>query len=176
MTVQDKNDCWFLPRPKPDHYKGGMPLHCEGWLLREAEMLLGKEDLNILNLFCGMNTHGFRVDVNEEVNPDLLCDVHTLSEKLPSSQRESFDFVLADPPYSTEENMQLYGLKAPLRYKQWTSEADKFLKVGGIFCVYHKYMKPNPAPERYECVRRICVLNRTNHLPRVAMFWKKLKA
>ena len=28
-TQTDKNIAWFLPRPKPDHYKGGMPLYCE---------------------------------------------------------------------------------------------------------------------------------------------------
>ena len=29
--TQQKNLAWFLPRPKPDHYKGGMPLYCEEW-------------------------------------------------------------------------------------------------------------------------------------------------
>jgi len=36
----EKNIAWFLPRPKPDHYKGGMPLYCEEWLIDLAEDIL----------------------------------------------------------------------------------------------------------------------------------------
>ena len=51
--TQEKNIAWFLPRPKPDHYKGGMPLYGEDWLIRLAKGLLKNEDAKILNLFCG---------------------------------------------------------------------------------------------------------------------------
>ena len=44
--VQEKNIAWFLPRPKSDHYKGGMPLHCEEWLIQLSKEILGKVDIN----------------------------------------------------------------------------------------------------------------------------------
>lgn len=79
--ISDKNIGLFLPRPKPDHYRGGMPLGCEEALIRIAYEIMGKhnEDLKILNLFCGMNKFGTRVDLNPEVNPDYLLDAHICS-------------------------------------------------------------------------------------------------
>ena len=75
-TQTDKNIAWFLPRPKPDHYKGGMPLYAEEWLIELAKDILSKKDgaslvvPKILNLFCGMNKIGTRIDINPKVKPD----------------------------------------------------------------------------------------------------------
>jgi len=33
------------------------------------------------------------------------------------------------------------------------AECDKLLKVGGLFIVYHKYIMPNPNPEKYEVAK-----------------------
>ena len=52
--TQEKNIAWYLPRPKRDRYKGGMPLWCEELILRLGRQLLCNEDARILNLFCGM--------------------------------------------------------------------------------------------------------------------------
>jgi hypothetical protein len=68
VSAQDKNIAWFLPRPKPDHYKGGMPLYCEEWLLKLAKQILNNQRPKILNIFCGMNKQGIRVDIKQEVN------------------------------------------------------------------------------------------------------------
>lgn len=35
--TQQKNIAWFLPRPKPDKYRDGMPLYAEEWLLDLAK-------------------------------------------------------------------------------------------------------------------------------------------
>jgi hypothetical protein len=166
--VQLKNIAWFLPRPKPDHYKGGMPLYAERWLLQLARDILGKQNAEILNLFCGMNVEGYRVDINPEVKPDLICDAHKLSEKLD----HKFDIIFADPPYSDEEAKELYGTPK-LNYKKWTSEATKLLLQNGLLIVYHKYVMPNPDPKIYEVVRRVFIGNRVYHLPRVAIYFKK---
>jgi hypothetical protein len=171
-TQTDKNIAWFLPRPKPDHYKGGMPLYCEDWLVALAKDILNmKHDPFTLNVFCGMNQRGYRVDMKEEVNPDLLCDIHKLSEYLqPVGPR--FDLIIADPPYSTDEAKDIYGTP-PLKYKTWTAECDKYLKCGGLFMVYHKFVMPNPNPEKYEVVKRVFIGNRTMHLPRVCIVFRK---
>lgn len=167
-AVQSKNLAWMLPRPKPDHYKGGMPLYCEEWLVELAQDLLKKNKLDILNVFCGMNKFGDRVDLNSEVNPTYLLDAHTMS----STIDKSYDFILADPPYSDEESFELYDMPK-LHYKLWTGECDKLLKVGGLLAVYHKYLMPNPFPNRYHVEKRVFVGNRTYHLPRVTVFFQK---
>lgn len=171
--TQAKNIAWFLPRPKPDHYKGGMPLFAEKWLLELARDILHKPKPKILNLFCGMNTEGFRIDIKPEVQPDLICDVHELSKYLPEYWLNwPFDIILADPPYSDEEAKELYG-SPKLNYKKWTSEATPYLRPGGLFIVYHKYVMPNPDPEIYEVVKRVFIGNRVYHLPRVAIYFQK---
>jgi len=166
--TQDKNLAWILPRPKPDHYKGGMPLYCEDWLVELAQDLLLNKNIDILNVFCGMNTYGDRVDLNPEVSPDYLVDAHELTKHI----NKQYDFILADPPYSDEEATELYGTPK-LHYKIWTNECDQLLKIGGLFCVYHKYLMPNPFPKRYHVEKRVFVGGRTYHLPRVATFFKK---
>ena len=80
--TQQKNLAWFLPRPKPPYYKGSMPLYAEKWLLDLARDILGKENIEILNLFCGTNKQGLRVDLNSEVDPDIICDAHSLTAVL----------------------------------------------------------------------------------------------
>jgi hypothetical protein len=175
MTVQDKNIAWCLPRPKPDHYKGGMPLYAEEWLLKLAGEILNVEDArwdaSILNLFCGMNKYGIRVDLNPEVKPDIIWDAHDISNA-PQLKDFKFDIILADPPYSKEESKELYGM-GPLNYKRWTAECDKFLKPGGLLVVYHKFVPANPNPDKYSIVKRVAIFNRVWHLPRVAIFFQK---
>ena len=165
--TQKKNLAWFLPRPKPDKYKGGMPLHAERWCLQLARDILGNQQAEILNLFCGMNQEGFRVDINPEVKPDLLCDAHSLS--IPD---RSFDIIFADPPYSNEEAKEIYGTPK-LNYKKWTAEATKHLRSKGLLIVYHKYVMPNPNPEIYQVEKRVFIGNRVYHLPRVAVYFRR---
>lgn len=167
--TQQKNIAWFLPRPKPDKYKGGMPLYAEEWLLELASNILKKE-LKILNLFSGMNKYGTKVDINPLVDPDIICDAHKLTEYCD----DTFNVILADPPYSDDESKELYQTD-PLNYNKWTKQADKLLEVGGLLIVYHKYVMPNPDPEKYEVIKRVFIGNRTRHLPRVAIYFKKLK-
>ena len=170
--TQLKNLAWMLPRPKPDKYKGGMPLYCEEWLIELAKDILERNTDSILNVFCGMNKYGYRVDLNPEVAPDLVCDIHKLSSFLDIK----FDIIIADPPYSDEETQKLYGAHLPkLNYSKWTKECDKLLKPGGLLIVYHKYMVPNPDPEKYKLAKRVFIGTRVWHLPRVATYFKKDK-
>ncbi|GAF85129.1 unnamed protein product [marine sediment metagenome] len=177
--TQNKNLAWVLPRPKPDHYKGGMPLYCEDWLLELARDLLDNPEPQILNVFCGMNKQGLRVDLNPEVDPDIICDIHqltsVLNERYMKELAGKFDIILADPPYSAEEAKELYGTP-PLKYKVWTNECDKLLCKGGLLIVYHKYLMPNPNPEKYIVVKRVFIGGRPYHLPRIALYFQKKNA
>lgn len=167
-VMQFKNLAWFLPRPKPDHYKGGMPLYAEEWLLELARDLLNNQDAEVLNLFCGMNKQGFRVDIKAEVKPDLCCDAHVLTKHL----TRTFDVILADPPYSDDEARDLYRTPK-LNYNKWAAEAAKLLRPNGLLIVYHKLVMPNPDPEQFVVAKRVFIGNRTRHLPRVALYFQK---
>jgi len=166
--TQKKNLAWFLPRPKPDKYKGGMPLYAEKWCLQLARDILNNQNAKIMNLFCGMNMEGYRVDIKKDVNPDIVCDAHELSLHI---KKRKFDIIFADPPYSNEEAKDIYRTP-PLKYKQWTSEATKLLTPKGILIVYHKYVMPNPDPQKYIVVKRVFIGNRTYHPPRVAVYFQ----
>ena len=168
MSTQNKNIAWYLPRPKRDHYKGGMPLYAEEWLIDLAKQIIGCASPSILNLFCGMNTFGFRVDILPEVNPDLICDCHCLTKHL----NKKFDIILADPPYSNKESKKLYNTPK-LKYKIWTKEALELLKPSGLLIVYHKYIMPNPNPYICNIVKRVFIGSRTKHVPRVAIYFQK---
>lgn len=167
--TQEKNIAWFLPRPKPDRYKGGMPLYAEEWLIQLGKDLIGRNDIDILNLFCGMNKQGFRIDINPEVKPDIVADAHTFADNWNDSL---FDLILCDPPYSEEESRELYGTKK-LNYAKWTKQCDKVLRPNGILIIYHKFIVPNPNPDKFEVIKRVFIGNRTWHLPRVAIYFKK---
>lgn len=167
-STQDKNIAWFLPRPKPDHYKGGMPLYCEKWLLLLAQDILMIPDMSLLNVFCGMNTEGVRIDIKEEVKPDICCDIHELTEHIGGQ----WDVILADPPYSNDEARDLYGTPK-INYKKWTAEVEQLLRPGGLLIVYHKYVMPNPNPSMFSVVKRVFVGNRAYHVPRVAIYFQK---
>jgi len=169
MAVQDKNVAWFLPRPKRDHYKGGMPLHCERWLINMAKKLLNTDNIKLLNVFCGMNTEGIRVDIKPEVKPDVLCDAHELTKHI----KGKFDVIIADPPYSNDECKQLYNINIPLKYTKWAAECAKLLRVGGLLIVYHKYVMPNPIPGMFVVAKRVFIGSRSYHTPRVAIYFKK---
>jgi len=174
---QKKNIAWFLPRPKRDHYRGGMPQGCEDWLIELAKDILCDRDrehnFRILNLFCGMNKHGIRVDLNPEVNPHYLIDAHYCS-KIILEKEAKFDLIIADPPYSNKESKELYPeVNLPkLDYGVWTYECEKLLNPNGILIIYHKYIMPNPNWARFRIVKRVFVGTRTYHIPRVAIYFQ----
>lgn len=166
--TQQKNLAWCLPRPKPDKYPGGMPLHCENWLIQLAKDLLGQTDIALLNVFCGMNQQGLRVDIQEKVKPDIVYDVHHIGQVI----QQQFDVILADPPYSAREAKKLYGTPR-LSYKQWTKECIALLRPGGLLIVYHKYLMPNPDPTQLHVEKRVFIGYRLYHLARVAVYFRK---
>ncbi len=172
--TQKKNLAWFLPRPKSDKYKGGMPLYCEEWLIQLGEDILKqnnnwRSNIYILNLFCGMNKQGFRIDINPEVNPDICADAHTFAENW---NCDLFDLIIADPPYSDKESKELYNT-GKLNYAKWTGQCEKVLRPNGLLIIYHKFVVPNPNPHKFEVIKRVFIGNRIWHSPRVAIFFQK---
>lgn len=159
MTVP--TETWVLPRPRPDYYVGSFPLHFEQRLWR----VLGKPE-KVLHPFGGLSEIGDSVDLNETTSPTWVGDAHNLHW----IEDDTYDAVILDPPYSNEEAEELYGTPR-LRYGAFVAEAVRVTKPGGAVVIYHKVMKPRPQGCILE--RRIVVLTRVNHAPRVCMVFRK---
>lgn len=171
-------ETWVLPRPRKDAYVGSFPLHFEKKLWR----LLDRPE-KVLHPFGGLagieleeaaKRDGVKVqvdtcDLNPTVSPTWVADAHDLSF-IPD---DSYDLTLLDPPYSTAESEWLYGTP-PLRRSVYTSEAVRVTKPGGLVAVYQ--VKQPARPKGTTLARRIVVLTRTGHAPRVCFVYRKLSA
>lgn len=151
---------WVLPRPGKDHYPGGYPLHFEKKLFD-----LYSWPSSILHLFGGKSEYGVRLDIKPEVKPDVVGDCHYLP-----FLDDSFDMVVADPPYSNEYSAEMYGT-GKLIYKKWTAEAVRVTKPGGFVVVYH--LKWVPRPKGTTSHRRIFLAVRVWHNLRYVGIFRK---
>lgn len=157
-------ETWVLPRPRPDAYVGGFPLHFEQRLWK----LLGCP-AKVLHPFGGLAEIGDFVDLNATTTPTWVGDAHDMHW----IGDGTYDLVILDPPYSAEEAEELYDTPPP-RWADYTREAVRVCKVGGHVAVY---LDKQPArPEGTKLVHRILVLTRTWHRPRVCFVFEKLEA
>lgn len=167
-------ETWVLPRPRTDAYVGGFPLHFEQRLIRVVAGLQGRGDWeygngNVLHPFGGLAEIGDTVDLNATTTPTWVGDAHDLS----FIGDNTYDLVIVDPPYSDEEAEWLYSTP-PLKWGVFVTEAVRVCRVGGHIALYH--VKQPPRPDGTKLVRRIVVLTRTWHAPRVCFVFRKLSA
>lgn len=170
-------ECWVLPRPRKDCYVGSFPLHFEQRLIRavglDPKSIGGLFGPKVLHPFGGLAEYGDTVDLNATTTPTWVGDAHDLHW---ISDNE-YDLVVLDPPYSDAEAEWLYGTPK-LRRAEYTREALRVLKPGGHLAVYQIKQPSTPkGPNRErvcELVRRIVVLTRAGHAPRVCFIYQKL--
>jgi 16S rRNA G966 N2-methylase RsmD len=154
--------CWHLPRPSKSKYKGSWPLHFE----TKIKNFLGIKDEKILHIFSGKSPLGLRCDISKEVNPDILCDSHNLP-----FQDNSFDVVVADPPYNDNYSKDLYN--APkIKPTKYINEMVRVCKKDGLIVLYHYYMNRTPLNCKYLGV--IAIVTRVFHKARIVGIYKKL--
>lgn len=125
---------WSLPRPHGP-YRWTFPSS----FLQRLSVLIDFEGKDILHLFCGISDFGtVRVDINPEVEPDMILDLS--KDRLPFPDN-SFDVVVADPPY---KDFKPYC---------FVKEAVRVLKPKGFFIVLHWliYITPKSC-ERWGCL------------------------
>jgi len=156
------NLVWTLPRPRRDHYKGGFPLHFERKLIRTLNL---KPDARILHQFGGMGEYGLRVDINQDVHPDVLASADFLPFR-----DNTFDLVISDPPFDEEKARKIWGTALP-PFRKYTAEAIRVTKPNGYICLYHWAVMPRLPFTRL--VMRIVVLMRPFTRPRVATILQK---
>lgn len=152
---------WVLPRPRKNKYKGGFPLHFEKKLWIE----LG-EPKDVLHPFGGQAEIGFRIDIEPLAHPDIIGDAHNLY----FIRDNAYDLVILDPPYNDEQAKKLYGT-GKLKYGQYIKEAVRVCKPGGFIAMYHWVMTPRPDGTKYH--KRIVILTRVWHRPRVCCVFQK---
>ena len=92
---------------------------------------------------------------------------------LEQNAASKFDLVILDPPYSDDEAAWLYSTP-PLKPGKYTAEAVRVCRDGGHIAVYHRQQPRRPTGTKL--VRRIVILTRTGHAPRVCFVFQKLPA
>ena len=169
-------ELWYLPRPrKVNKYPGGFPLHFEKRLFQTYKPRL------ILQPFGGKAEYGIRCDITADLgygangeswqkgndHPDVIADAHSLPFK-----DNSFDFVLCDPPYSTDLSGKLYAT-GKIKQRTFTQEAVRVCKVGGHVGLYLWVMSARPKGTRYD--RIIIIIGRVGHHARFCCIFQKVK-
>lgn len=141
---------WVLPRPRRPFYPGGFPQWFEKKLLEVCRC--DRSNASILHIFGGMAEFGKRMDIKAEIKkggivykikPDVIADAHNIPFK-----GNTFDLVIADPPYSNELSRKIYGT-GDLVYKRWVAEAVRVCKIRGYVVLYHQKWLPRPPGTEY---------------------------
>lgn len=124
---------------------GGYPRGFLEWAYR----LMGCTDpTTVLHLCSGSVLTGTRVDIGAEKSPDIVADCRAVP--LPDA---SFDFILADPPYSQQYAERLYGTGASYpKPGQIMREACRLLKPGGRVGLLHVQVPMTRRPLRIDGV------------------------
>jgi SAM-dependent methyltransferase len=127
MATNYYRDVWALHNSK-NGYPGSFPA---GFIKNVKRKWWGQ---NRLWLFSGSfcDPEGVTVDIKQHLKPSVTADC----QRLPF-QGNSFDFVLADPPYSEQESRELYNLP----YCSITKVLQEMLRVckpGGHILFLHR--------------------------------------
>ena len=156
---------WVLPRPSKTKYQGSFPLHFEKKLLNLLNIDITKH--KILHPFGGKAQYGIRCDVCIDVEPDYICDAHSLP-----FDDNYFDLVILDPPYDNNYSENLYGTGfIKLNFKKYTDEAVRVCKPLGYVVVYHYLATPSIKDSKL--VKRIFLETRPWHKLRCVHIYKK---
>lgn len=147
-------------------FYGGYP---HGYLRRVKALFPDRE--NVLHLFSGkVDTAvfpGITVDINENLKPDIVDDAHTLT-KVPV---ETFDLVLADPAYSSEDT-EHYGTPMVNRSVVLRALGERLAK--GCFVVWLDQVLPMYKKTCFSTDAHIGMVKSTNHRFRIITVFKKL--
>ncbi len=116
----------FDPFPEGGAYPKGF--------LEWAFDIMGVKDPSVvLHLCSGSVRSGITVDIRPETNPSFVCDCR----KVPLPD-ETFDFILADPPYAKDYARNLYGTETCYpKPGEILRESARLLRIGGLVGLLH---------------------------------------
>jgi len=145
---------------------GGYPA---GYLKRIKALFPDKH--NVLHLFSGKTDisilPGKTVDIDPSFNPDYVDDAQTL-EKVPL---ETFDLVLADPPYSVEDAEHY---KTTMVKRNVVMKALGLRLPTGSHVVWLDQVLPMYRKDQFSLEAVIGMVKSTNHRFRVVTIFRKL--
>jgi hypothetical protein len=159
---------WFMGNSyeKKTDYYGGF----QGNFLKRMHALFPDRQ-RVLHLFAGRVDlaafPGATLDLNPELKPDYCCDAETCT----GVPLHSFDFVLADPPYSESDALR-YGRSMVNRNK-----VVETLTAGlppDALIVWLDQVRPMYSKARLKNEAVIGIVGSTNHRFRVLSVFRKL--
>jgi len=156
---------WMLGNNyKGSGYYGAYP---PGYLKRIEALFPDVRGARVLHPFAGSlrGVHGVRVDVNPANVPDVVADAACLP--FPSA---SFDLVLADPPYSSEDAKR-YGTKMVNR-RAVIAELARVTDGDG-YLVWLDTVWPMFSKRDWHCFGQIGVVRSTNHRVRLVSLFQR---
>ena len=157
-VIHLSTDLWAFGRT----HKSGFPIGFVERAMREVY-----RGGSILHLCCGTRVlaNAVNVDIRGDVKPDVLAD----ATRLPF-QDESFDFVIADPPYEGYDSRRLYGTEIPPTYSL-LEEMSRVTAKGGQYCLLYVY---TPSTLGGDCrTRQIAVTMGIHTRPRMFTVWER---
>jgi len=129
----------------------------------------------VLHLFSGVVDKGTwgqiketTLDIREDLQPDIVTDAHKMSEVISPN---SFDLIVADPPYS-DEDAKHYGSPMISRNKV-VAQCYSILQQGGLLCWLDQAF-PMYRKEELKLIGTIGIWRSTNHRFRGLSIFRKL--
>lgn len=122
-------------------------------------------------------SEGITLDIDPKYNPDYLCNAETmrygsLMEGEKTVPSDTFDWVLADPPYNDEAAEKYYSKKL-LNKSMMIRQMIRVVKVGGFIGILDQTMPQGP-PRNVKCVARIGITSVPNLDMRIFTVFRKM--
>lgn len=109
---------------------GGYPKRFLEWAYREMRV---DDPRCVLHLCSGSVRHGYTIDARESVQPLIVADVRHLPIR-----SESFQWILADPPYAADYAKNLYHTEAVYPTPgEILKECARVCVTGGLIGLLH---------------------------------------
>lgn len=171
MSFRPVTDVWILARPKVAYY-GAYPC---GFLSR-ARTLLGAKITDPLLHVCsgkaesykgapGKGEHDLFLDITPELNPTYIHDA-TVSP-YPGGP---YNFILADPPYSSEDALKYTHKEYPPPTKILEACRDSLVSGGRVGILHYLWCRP---PKGLKSLAVVCVLVGFNNRGRLFSVFEK---